>query len=151
MKINNKDILLKFINSDLNEPDFFGLNTEDLISFKDYMINLKQRKQIYKKEVIDFKKEIKEITEMIKEKFPWVEDIEPSFRYPFKIILIAKKGYRDIHLSNNNENLWRPNGIAPYSFPIIDYLSNHYSKYMKVFWDSATRIIDGKIIDNTKV
>ena len=47
MKINNKDALLKLINSDLNEPDYLKLNIEDLISLKDYMINLKKRKQIY--------------------------------------------------------------------------------------------------------
>ena len=146
MKINNKDALLKFINCDLNEPEFLKLNIEDLISLKDYMINLKKRKQIYEKELLDFKKEIKKETILIKEKFPWVYDIEPSFQFPFKIRLIAKEGYQDIYLHDSNDkNLWLPKSIVTPSLSIINYLNNHFSKSFKAFWDSEQRIINGEI------
>lgn len=69
-KISYKEFL-DFLASDLNEVEYFGCNKTSLMSLKDYLLELKQKKE-------DFDKLISEPLKSIQNKNKWVKNIRPD-------------------------------------------------------------------------
>ena len=104
-----KDSVLKFIESEYDEADYFDLSKEDLISLKDYLSILKEKSE-------KFKNLVKEPTCLIKEKCSWVRDM----------------GYSSLQnplLKNNNQT-----GIYLFAVDNIDLiaLSDETGKYEEI-------------------
>ena len=91
------DKLRKFIESELNENEYFCCNKENLISLKEYITELKLKKQKYSDQ-------IKEQLHSIQQKNKWVTDIQPSFNWPSVDIKVEAKNYPSIGIGRVKED-----------------------------------------------
>lgn len=81
--ISYKDFL-NFLASDLNEVEYFGCDKTSLISLKDYLLELKQKKE-------EFDKLVSEPLKAIKSKNKWVIDVVPRYDGYLDGVLIRGK------------------------------------------------------------
>lgn len=81
--ISYKDFL-NFLASDLNEVEYFGCDKTSLMSLKDYLLELKQKKE-------EFDKLVSEPLKSIKSKNKWVIDVVPRYDGYLDGVLIRGK------------------------------------------------------------
>lgn len=118
----------KFVISPEDEVSFFDCNMEDLVSLRDYLLELKQKK-------IEYNKMIEEPLRSIQEKNPWCIDIQPEMNDPF-LMSAEAKNYPSIYIYYDND--FYGSGIQTSYNPISRYLHTKRWRERK------------KIVDNSK-
>lgn len=83
--ISYKDFL-DFLASDLNEVEYFGCDKTSVMSLKDYLLELKQKKEQYDKL-------ISEPLKSIHSKNKWVENIRPDHDFDVNGLVVLGKKY----------------------------------------------------------
>ena len=83
MKTKTHSHIKEFIESSQDEREFFSIDKENLISLRNYILELKEKEE-------KFNKSINLLFESIKGKNDWVERIEPAFDSKFLIVAKAK-------------------------------------------------------------
>ena len=110
-----------FVVSSIDEIDYFNCNVEDLVSLRDYLIELKEKQN-------DYSKLITEPLKSIQEKNPWCKDIQPAMSGIFKMEA-KSNNYPSIYIGKDNEELGY-NGIEMGHNPISNniYLKRYIER-----------------------
>ena len=125
----DKSQIEEFFKSSFDEIGYFNCNIGNLVSLREYLIELKKKKS-------EYDKLIAEPLKSIQEKNPWCTDIQPANEDIF-IMKVQTKNYPSIYIFDDNDELGA-NAIVMSHNPI---LNNMYLKR----YDERTEIIDNSV------
>ena len=127
-----------FITSSLNEIDYFNCNKSDLVSLKEFLLELKWKKREYDRLIA---KPLK----FIQEKNPWCNDIQPANINNY-IMEAQAKNYPSIFIGDYNQNLVS-GGIAYSSIDPRSFLyKNRLYQRSKIINNSKDELLEIKNI-----
>ncbi len=88
----------KFITSPLDEKDYFKCEKENLVSLKNYLLELKEQKK-------EYDKLIAEPLKSIQEKNTWCKDIQPINNDSY-LMKAKAKNYPSVFIGEYDDNFW---------------------------------------------
>ena len=97
----------------MNEIKYFNCNVDNLVSLRDYLLQLKKKKA-------EYNKLIKEPLESIQKKNIWCTDVQPEIDCPF-IMKVESKNYPTIWIEENNGSF----GYNDISYNTLNPFSEH--------------------------
>lgn len=128
----------EFIISPEDEVSFFNCNMENLVSLRDYLLELKKKKE-------EYDKLIEAPLKSIQEKNPWCIDVQPAIRSPF-IMKANAKNYPSIYMAYEDDDFYG-NGIRVSYNPLIRYLDNkRWNERRKIIKNSKDELLEIKKI-----
>lgn len=128
----------EFVISSEDEASFFNCNREDLVSLKDYLLELKQKKS-------EYNKMIEKPLRSIQEKNPWCVDIQPEAKDLF-IMKAMAENYPSIYIHYANNDFYG-NGIELSYNPILRYLhTKRWRERKKIVNNSKEELLEIKSI-----
>lgn len=126
----------EFIVSPEDEVSFFNCNMENLVSLRDYLLELKKKKE-------EYDKLIEVPLKSIQEKNPWCIDVQPAIRSHY-IMKANAKNYPSIYIAYDDD--FYGNGID-LSNPLTRYLVNkRWLERRKIAENSKNELLEIKKI-----
>ena len=124
----------KFVSSPLDEIEYFECDSNDIITLKEYLLELKKQKSEYYKLIRDY-------LSSIKEKNPWCIDVQP-INSEFFIMEATTKNYPSVFI-RENEGALSIGSLAYDSGSILGPLySRRYYARKKIIENSRAELLE---------